>query len=549
MKLRYKNYFLGLAFWGLTITYSCDQKLDLYPEDKLTDAVFWLNATHVRDACNYLYSFVPAIETNLTYENYADDGVPSGSFNQISDGSRLAPGGDTDWNSNYGLIRNCNNILEKSAGITGQAGVDRYRGEAYFFRAWANFELVKRFGDVPLILQTFDVFDTLTVAHRTNREIVLDAAYADLDNAIASLPDVSNLPAAEYGRVTSGAALALKARIGLFEGTRNKFHSKGDAAKHLNIAVNASETLMNSAKYALYKYTQNPDLSYYYLFQYQGEGSANKENIFVRLYGVNNTNNLSSHYFLASSQGGSCPTRALADAYRYVDGLPMDKSPYFKKQKTTLTEFENRDLRMEATIYNKKYNYTGGNWIPSFVFWKSGYSFRKYVIPEDYSIAKSFVDNIVMRYGEVLLTYAEAKFELNGSISDADLNKSINLIRARAKMPALTNSFVTSNGLDMRTEIRTERRVELAMEGGHRYWDLIRWKMAETELPKSILGSKLFPKEQPNTAGLKLALTADSMVVVQDASKRSFDPGRDYLWPLPTTDLGLNPNLTQNPKW
>ncbi|MDD3945878.1 MAG: RagB/SusD family nutrient uptake outer membrane protein, partial [Bacteroidales bacterium] len=139
-----------------------------------------------------MYPFLPDMLTNLTYANYADDGVSSGAANQISDGSRLAPGTDSDWDNSYALIRVANNILEKSADVTG-AEAERYRGEARFFRAWANFELVKRFGDVPLILRTFDVFDTLTVAHRTNREKVLDTVYADLDNAIATLPDVSNL--------------------------------------------------------------------------------------------------------------------------------------------------------------------------------------------------------------------------------------------------------------------------------------------------------------------------------------------------------------------
>jgi hypothetical protein len=115
-------------------------------------------------------------------------------------------------------------------------------------------------------------------------------------------------------------------------------------------------------------------------------------------------------------------------------------------------------------------------------------------------------------------------------------------------MPSLTNSFVTSNGLNMRTEIRTERRIELAMEGGHRYWDLIRWKEAEIELPKPTLGTKLLTAEYQHITS-SIVIDADSFVVVQDASKRSFKPERDYLWPLPTRDLGLNLSLTQNPNW
>lgn len=547
MKLLSKHYILGFILGILAFAYSCNDKLDLYPEDKMTDATYWLNANHVRDACNYLYSFLPEMSTNWAHADYADDGVSSGGFNSISDGSRLAPGTDSDWNNNYKLIRNCNNILEKSADLADNESV-RFQGEAYFFRAWANFELVKRFGNIPLILQTFDVFDTLNTAHRTARETVLDAAYSDLDKAIASLPDATTISSSEYGRITRGAALALKARIGLFEGTRCKFHGMENAQKHLDIAVSACEILMSSGVYSLYYYNNTPGSeSYYNIFTYTGEGPANKENILVRLYGENKENNISSHYTVAYLQGSACPTRALADAYRYIDGLPIDKSPYYKPQTNTLTEYENRDPRMDATIFNKNYVYLGSNWVPGFIFWPTGYAYRKYFVPDDYKQAASFEDNILIRYAEVLLTYAEAKYELNGNISDSDLDKSVNLVRDRAGIAHLTNDLAAGNSLDMRTEIRTERRVELAMECGHRYWDLIRWKEAENELPKSILGTKLFPKEHAGSESI--VINQDSIVVVQDASNRSFDTGRDYLWPLPTKELGLNPNLTQNPNW
>jgi hypothetical protein len=159
----------------------------------------------------------------------------------------------------------------------------------------------------------------------------------------------------------------------------------------------------------------------------------------------------------------------------------------------------------------------------------------------------SFIDRILIRYAEVLLNNAEAKFELNGSISDEDLNKTINLLRDRVGMIHLTNAFVAANGLDMRTEIRRERRIELALEG-FRYWDLIRWKTAETELPKTLKGTKYFPDEYGTTA--QVTIGADGFVVVQDVSKRHFDPQRDYLWPLPLQELGLNPNLgDNNPNW
>ena len=115
-----------------------------------------------------------------------------------------------------------------------------------------------------------------------------------------------------------------------------------------------------------------------------------------------------------------------------------------------------------------------------------------------------------------------------------------------ALLPPLSNNFVTANGLDMRTEIRRARNVELAFEGFH-YWDIIRWKTAENILPNTLLGPKYFPNEMKNVPSAQY--DPNGFVIIEDASKRSFKPQRDYLWPLPTKELGLNAKLTQNPNW
>jgi hypothetical protein len=98
----------------------------------------------------------------------------------------------------------------------------------------------------------------------------------------------------------------------------------------------------------------------------------------------------------------------------------------------------------------------------------------------------------------------------------------------------------------MRDEIRRERRVELAQEG-HRYWDIIRWKIAETELPKPVLGNFFFKTEFGTATTVNL--TPDNFILVTPASFRKFDPAKDYLWPLPLNEISLNPNLKQNPGW
>src|SRR5690606_28773232 len=160
------------------------------------------------------------------------------------------------------------------------------------------------------------------------------------------------------------------------------------------------------------------------------------------------------------------------------------------------------------------------------------------------------VDKPLIRYAEVLLTYAEAKFELNEAISDADLNLTINVLRDRAGFTAkLTNAFVTANNLSMRDEIRRERSVELALEG-FRYDDLIRWKTAETVLPQAILGAKYTTADWIDTPVGTLNLNTDQVLIVEPASSRSFDPKRDYLYPIPINEISLSGgNVEQNPYW
>lgn len=534
----------GVVIAGLA---ACSKKLDLVPESTMTDAGFWKTSNDLVLACNELYQSLPVITNNVN-AIWTDDGYGSAP-NPISDGTRTVPVTDNAFSIPYSLIRKANTILEKSVQVTDDpVRVRRYRAEAYFFRAFAYSELVKRYGDVPLLLRTFDVFDTLATPHRTNREIVLDTMYRDLDSAVAGLPLASALPAAEYGRITRNAAWAMKSRMGLMEGTRNKYHNLGNATKHLTQAMNATQALIDLNYHSLFRYNAVPDSSYFYLFQYAGNGAANRENILARIYGVNSTNSISEHNYTRQflDVGVVTATRAMMDAYLYRDGLPLGKSPLQANQDSSMAEFTNRDPRVAMTVFNKRVWGFTAMWVPTFNTAPTGYKIRKYATSQDWASQQSFNHHIIFRFGEVLLNYAELKYEMNGSISDEDLDKSINLIRARVGMPKLTNTFVTANGLNMLEEIRRERRVELAFEGEFRYWDLIRWKTAEIELPKTVKGSKVFPDHQfPSTA----PKDANGFVIVQDASRRSFNVNRDYWWPFPTNETGLNPNLSQNGGW
>lgn len=550
-----------IIFSSLVIA-GCKKQLDQVPETSITDANYWRSVNDLGLAANYLYGFLPGFDVPAQdqYSEMAYAGA--GSFNQVSDGSRLTPATSGEWNNYYRLIRAANNILEKSVTVTGdQSVINKYLGETRFFRAWGYFELVKRFGDVPYINRTLTLDDTLLYAGRTPREQIIDSIYADLDFAAATCPMPDAQSAAEYGRITATASNAFKSRVALFEGTWNKFHGGGDFARHLQIAVNTAGDIMSSAKHGLFTHSTIPDSSYYYLFQYQNNlvqqnysYTTNKEPILLRIYGQNASNNISSHNYVRGTLANNFnnPTRALVNAYLYKDGLPAGMSVYDSSLQETspYTQYANRDPRIGMTFATPGTPYPSITGIQSY-FPGIFYNTLKYFTILDYTASQSFVNLMIIRYAEVLLNYAEAKYELDGSLSNSDLDATINLIRNRASnnntasLPVLSNEFVTTNGLEMRTEIRREREVELSIEGFH-YWDILRWKTAETVLPVTLLGPKYFPSMGNVGNG---RFDSNGFLIIQDGAQRKFDAQRDYLWPLPTQEIGLNARLTQNPGW
>ncbi|ASW76367.1 carbohydrate-binding protein SusD [Chryseobacterium piperi] len=553
---------------------SCN--VDRLPESGLVDENFWNNEEDVKLGANYFYRSLPDLSVSQSLEDaWGDNLARRETPDVISDGSRVTPAQSGDYD--YNLIFATNNLLEKAPGVIAKGGnaaeIDSYVGEAYFFRALAYYQMFIRFGGVPLILRTMGIDDPDLYKPRATRDEILEQMYSDLDNAITKLKTINQLGNTNYGRVSKTAAQALKARIALFEGTRCKFHSYGNATRHLAIAKETSAAVMSSGSHALLSTpkigangeTQND--AYYNLFQEAGDGRANRENILVRIYGNDINNNVTSTTIQRTFEGNAGPTQSLAVSYLMADGLPIDKSPLFIAPNSTMKYaeyFEKRDPRMSFSFLKRgdEFQFNNPFTIPSPTFARSGYTVRKYANAIAHRDQRSFIDRAIIRYAEVLLTYAEAVYELDGAITDTDLDRTINLLRERLpqvnigttavpnykSMPKLTNSFVISNGLNMREEIRRERRVELAFEG-LRYWDLIRWKTAETELPKSVLGSYLFPEMISGGWDPTTPVDANNYILIQNASNRVFNPLKDYLWPLPTTQIAINPKITQNPGW
>jgi len=531
------------------------KKLDRFPETSFSDADFWNTETDLMNAANRLYQQLDA----RWIDNRADDAVNQGGPDQISTGNRSVPNQSGDWNDRYDEIFTANNILEKSgrAKVT-DAIRNRYNAEARFFRAYAYYQLVTRYGDVPLVLKTLDIKSPELRMGRTPREEVVNTIYSDLDFAAQWLPKRADLPAAQYGRVTRSTAWALKARTALYEGTRGKFHNMNNNwQNHLQLAIDAAQKVMGEGHTLFANYGN--------LFLEPGEGPANTENILVKIYGVSNTNLLLGHNNSRDLENGRmAPTRNLLRQYLYSDGLPAwttenapsaTRSPLFVAEGAEAsynTVLDNRDPRVGYTFFRNGDQAYQGPWVPKTSLGsRTAFAPKKGFSKIDQTInGAGTLDRILIRYAEVLLIYAEAKYELNGSISDADLNLTVNALRTRAGFAAkLTNAFVTANNLSMRDEIRRERTVELALEG-FRYDDLIRWKTAETVMPKEILGAKFVAAEWVGTNANSLNLNADGVLVVEPASTRRFRSDRDYLYPVPFNEITLSGgNVVQNPNW
>ncbi len=547
--LHNKNRILPIIV-ALVLLTSCD--LDLIPESELSDEVFWKTDDDFEQGTAYLYDVIKIAANNE--ENYPlfrdvlTDNAVSNPVSSIANGSYLPSSNIHSWDQDYKIIRAANNIIEKAEANQPES-VARYIAESRFFRAIAYTDLLSRYGGVPLILKTLDIDSEELYTPRATREEVMQVIYSDLDYAAANLPANSDLNiGSEYGRVTQGAALTLKARTALREGTWNKFHNAGDSAGHLQLAKASALAVMQTAEYEVYVLEDSITDSYKQLFKRLGTGPENKEVIWAYPYGISRTVRTRTSNFAANtSQGALGVSKSLVDSYLCIDGLPIELSPLYEGRDSVSSEFVNRDLRLNGTVVKKGEFYLDKiPFIPSLIA-PTGYPLNKYFDYDGNTIDPN-LDMILMRYAEVLLTYAEATFELADAISDQDLDISINLLRDRAGVARLSNAFVAANGLDMQQEIRRERRTELSIEG-FRYDDLLRWKTAEIELPMALLGVKLFADDYPGVEVSDYNLDPEGNIIVEPASKRTFDSAKHYLWPIPVEQLGLNPALEQNPGW
>ena len=216
----------------------CKKDLNLTPKDKLSDASFWKTPADFQLAANdFYYGLKPAGQNT---DNNSDIAFGSGA-NPVSNGSYLAEATSDTWDVAYKQIRATNYLLQKAAETGQGTAVDRWVGEAQFFRAYNYWNLVSKFGGVPKIETVLDVASPELYAPKASQTAIIDFILADLQSAVAKLPVQSALTADEQGRVTKGAALALMARASLYMGTWAKYHAEGDASKYITMAADAAE--------------------------------------------------------------------------------------------------------------------------------------------------------------------------------------------------------------------------------------------------------------------------------------------------------------------
>lgn len=577
--------FCAIAFSG------CDDLLDVNPGSELTDDGFWKSETDLKGACNKLYYDLKGWSNDARSDEFVEN-----SSNSISNGTRTVPGtSKDDWTDPYSYIFTANNIIEKSETAPLAESVrNRWRAEAFFFRAYHHFGLVKKYGDVPLITKTFkSVYDEELKMGRTSREIVIQQCYEDLEFAAANLPEHSALSTSELDRrrASRSSALGMIVRIGLYEGTFQKYHGVNggsNANNHFDKAIHAFERLKG----------EGHDLFADFNTVHSYLNEANKDNpeiVFGKAYGENDFATVSTgHVHTRDLEGKYALTRNVLDLFLYADGLPMNKTSLKIPVETSYNNIAGRDHegnpladglgqrdpRLLKTIWTindelESDDFVGwmetgkGKYYPFDSQRPKGYPCKKAFFGSlwEKSVgSKDFTDKIIIRYAEMLISYAEALYERNGNISDAQLDETVNRLRERVGFEMkLTNAFVSQHGLDMLEEIRRERTVELLAEG-FRYDDIIRWKIAEKVLPTDLIGPICLADEMQNPSlheGFAARLTDESgnvggafvydqpsAYVIEFKNTRSFNPQRDYLYPIPTFEIAQSDfNIVQNPGW
>ncbi|MEX0928931.1 MAG: RagB/SusD family nutrient uptake outer membrane protein [Balneolales bacterium] len=579
----------SLLFVALLVFSGCnDDFLNRSPLDQVSSETFWNTENDLMVYNNNFYNRarndhnIPILLGHhegfgshevgmLIQDGFTDNLAPhherNSRYAQVRAGKHNVSGG-SQWQGYRGwdFVRSINVGLANydNADIP-QADINKYAGEARLFRGWFYGEKVAKFGDVPWVDRELNIDSEELFAARTPRIEAMDNVLADLDFAAEWMPDDWNDGNAP-GRLNRWAALLIKSRVALFEGTFRKYHGLPDSEKFLRAAADAAEELMVDGPYSLYN-TGNPDTDYN-AYHRMLDLSGNPEVMAWRKYELGVfTNHVQSYY---SYTGGA--TKSMVEDYLDTDGMPITLSNLYEGDDTIEDVFVNRDPRLRQTILHPDdkavYQYHAGD---SHEYPKllgqsgrtssTGYHVIKHYMAEDL-IGKAYNQGeypaIILRFAEALLNYAEAREEL-GELTQNDLDISINLLRDRVNMPHLTLSppmdpRYADDGISaVLVEIRRERRVELFGEG-YRYYDLLRWKQGK-KLEEPDLGIHFDAAAEARYDGHEIQTTMVNgrpyvdVYAGTDWADPVFDESKHYLWPIPINEISQNPAIGQNPGW
>ncbi len=562
--------------------------------------------------------------------------------NQEVSGIKGVPTSEKYYSKPYEQLRQVNNLLEQAEAYTGNGNIDNSVGSAYFFRAWWHYFLLCRYGGISLMTSVPNTQSNVVWGPRNSRYEVVASILTDLDNA-QKLVSATKQSTNNNGSLTIEAVCAFKARVCLYEGTWEKYNGRGseDVTNGDGITCGAGtampegypsvEQLLTMAKtesgkfvaggvyggeYSIWMGCEENNIPAYqhqsamYLYALEGSESnpngltkeSNSEAIFRRCYDFA----LGTYGKLNLTHSRPCSgSRKLMDMYLCTDGLPINISPLFKGYKTLDSEFENRDARMRSLYrmpghyywsanneFGKPANFSiapkddpsnsSGCHVPELkTYGQVGYAGRKFTQEAERASEQESSDYLHIRLPEMLLVYAEATYELDGQISDADIDKTINVIRQRAHIAKLTNVLVSTYGLDMKEEIRRERALELFGEG-FRVHDLCRWNIADKELARptcsyyvrvdgaptdiAVLPNPVHSDQQiynkavwedkgyVTTSDMEQSTYTAGMpkvkagaLILETQNNRLFSK-KNYLKPIPSDELDLNDKLKQNPQ-
>ena len=545
-----KNYYIALLAITLFGFCSCSDFLDRMPDDELSDGSFWKTPNDAKMFIADVYRQVlPGGDNGDIDGDINSDNAVHGIKWAAGDVSRgIYDPAAMGWSGDYKAIRACNILLSKIDNIPdyNQADKEAVMGEARFLRGYIYFGLIQTFGGVPYVDQPVDLKEMGNIT-RTPVEEVYTKVIEDFDYATAHLP--AEWGSSDYGRATKGAANAMKARAALY-------------FKHYDTASDAAKSVMDSGEYELFD--ANNTGKYANLFWEEQE--ACKEAILVRQF---NAPELTTYIigwgcFPTKGWGGINPTQSLVDAFECADGSPIDKSTTYDPT----NPFKDRDPRLEVcvlhdgeemygvTIKTAPLKSSGSTGVAQHNdATATGYYNQKWLDPSidpqstGWDMGK---DWHVIRYAEVLLTYAEAKNEI--SPLDASAFDAVNQVRRRVGMPELQNtdaSKPTYCGTQdaLRQRIRNEWRVEFALESGKRQWDIRRWGIAKEVLNAPFLGMKYKMVDDPNAPdgdnGKKCILYQGENIKLTGSKYEDYN----YLYPIPQEEIDLNPALIQNPEY